>query len=170
AALPVNLFTLIGGARTGPPHAQVGGNSGSMAEFSGGDWNLTLGIGERLFGTTMWFGGSHGSTYNMRKAPNGDIYFINGAGIAKIVPGGSQQAVVPFPLRTDSPLTVNSPGQLDVNGQGALLFHSSSSAGDNRMFIWQDGQAKQILVLSPTATTASTIDGRIVQSFDSFAF
>jgi hypothetical protein len=168
--LPVNLFTLIGGARTGPPHAQAGGNSGSIAEFADGDWQLTLGIGERLLGTTMWFGGSHGSTYNIRKAPNGDIYFINGAGIARIVPGGSPQPVVPFPLRLDNNLTVNSPGQLDVNGQGALLFHSSTSAGDNRMFIYQDGRARQILVLSPSASTASSIDGRIVQSFDSFAF
>jgi hypothetical protein len=168
--LPVNLFTLIGGARTGPPHAQAGGNAGSIAEFSGGDWQLTLGIGERLFGNTMWFGGSHGGTYNMRKAPNGAIYFICGAGIARIVTGGSPQLVVQFPLRLENNLTVNSPGQLDVNGSGALLFHSSTSAGDNRIFIYQNGQAKQLLVLSPTAATASTIDGRIVQSFDSFAF
>jgi hypothetical protein len=168
--LPVNLFTFIGGARVGPPHAQMGGNAGSIAEFSGGDWRLTLGIGERLFGNTMWFGGSHGSTYNMRKAPNGDIYFISGAGIARITPGGSPQLVLPFPLRLDGNLTVNSPGQLDVNSQGALLFHSSTSAGDNRFFIHENGQSRQLLVLSPTATTASTIDGRIVQSFDSFAF
>jgi len=168
--LPVNLFTLIGGARTGPPHAQAGGNAGSIAEFAGGDWRLTLGIGERLFGTTMWFGGSHGSTYNIRKAPNGDIYFINGSGIARIVPGGEPQLVVPFPLRLENNLTLNTPGQLDVNGSGALLFHASTSAGDNRMFVYQDGQPRQILVLSPTAATASTIDGRVVQSFDSFAF
>jgi hypothetical protein len=170
AELPVNLFTLIGGSRTGPPHVQAGGNSGSIAEFADGDWRLTLGIGERLFGSTLWFGGSHGSTYNMRKAPNGDIYFVTGAGIARIVPGGVPELVLPFPLKLDNNLTVNSPGQLDINGQGALLFHSSTSAGDNRMFIWQDGQARQILVLSPSASTASTIDGRIVQSFDSFAF
>ena len=43
--LPVNLFTLIGGARTGPPHVQAGGNAGSIAEFADGDWRLTLGIG-----------------------------------------------------------------------------------------------------------------------------
>jgi hypothetical protein len=170
AELAVNLFTLIGGARTGPPHAQAGGNAGSIAEFADGDWRLTLGIGERLFGTTMWFGGSHGSTYNMRKAPNGDIYFINGSGIARIVPGGEPRLVVPFPLRLENNLTVNTPGQLDVNGSGALLFHASTSAGDDRMFVYQDGQPRQILVLSPTVATASTIEGRIVQSFDSFAF
>jgi hypothetical protein len=168
--LPVNAFTFIGGARTGPPHVQAGGNSGSIAEFSSGDWRLTLGIGERLFGNTMWFGGSHGSTYNMRKAPNGDIYFTNGSGIGRIVSGGAPQLTLPFPLRLENNLTVNSPGQIDVNGQGALLFHSSTSAGDNRFFIHQNGVTKQLLVLSPTASTASTIDGRIVQSFDSFAF
>ena len=116
--LPVNAFTFIGGARTGPPHVQAGGNSGSIAEFSGGDFRLTLGIGQRLFGNTMWFGGSHGSTYNMRKAPNGDIYFITGAGIARIAGGGAPQLVLPFPLRLDNNLTVNSPGQIDVNGAG----------------------------------------------------
>src|SRR5262249_7244252 len=63
--LPVNLFTLLAGARTGPPHAQMGGNAGSIGEFTGDDWRLTLGIGERLFGTTMWFGGT---TTTMRKA------------------------------------------------------------------------------------------------------
>jgi hypothetical protein len=167
--LPVNLFTLVGGARVGPPHAIAGGNAGSVAEFAAGDWSLTLGIGERLFGNTMWFGGSHGATYNVRKAPNGDIYFINGAGIARIVPGGSPELVLPFPLRIDS-LTVNNPGQFDVNAQGALLFHSSTSAGDNRFFVHQDGKTTQLLVLSPTAATASAISGRTVQSFDSFAF
>ncbi|MEO7652694.1 MAG: Ig-like domain-containing protein [Bryobacteraceae bacterium] len=169
--LPVNLFTLIGGARVGPPHAQMGGNSGSIGEFVDGDWRLTLGIGERLFGTTMWFGGAHGATYNMRKAPNGDIYFINGSGIARIQPGGDPRLLIPFPLRLENnTLTVNNPGQLDVNGQGAVLFHSSTSAGDNRFFIYENGQSRQILVLSPTANSATTIDGRIVQSFDSFAF
>ena len=167
--LPVNAFTFIGGARTGPPHIQAGGNSGSIAEFADGDWKLTLGIGERLFGNTMWFGGSHGSTYNMRKAPNGDIYFTSGAGIGRIVAGGAPQLVVPFPLRLDN-LTVNSPSQIDVNSQGALLFSSSTSAGDNRIFIYQNGAAKELLVFSATAPTASSIDGRIAQSFDSFAF
>lgn len=168
---PVNSFTLIGGARVGPPHIQAGGNSGSIAEYAGDDWQLRLGIGERLFGNTMWFGGAHGGTYNMRKAPNGDIYLITGAGIARIAVGGDPQLVLPFPLRLDNnSLTVNNPGQLDINGNGAILFHSSTSAGDNRFFIHENGQTRQILILSPTAATASTIDGRIVQSFDSFAF
>ena len=167
--LPVNLFTLIGGARTGPPHVQAGGNSGSISRFNNGDWETTLGIGERLFGTTMWFGGSYGSTYNMRKAPNGDVYVINGAGIARIKPDSDPELIVPFPLRLDNNLTVNAPGQLDVNSNGDILFSSSTSAGDNRFFIWRGGQATQILVHSTSATTASTIDGRIASSFDSFA-
>ena len=83
----------------------------------------------------MWFGGAHGATYNMRKAPNGDIYFTNSAGIGKIVPGGAPQLALPFPLRLENNLTVNTPGQIDVNGAGTLLFHSSTSAGDNRIFI-----------------------------------
>jgi hypothetical protein len=116
----------------------------------------------------MWFGGSHGTTYNMRKAPNGDLYFTNGSGIARIVPGGTPELVIPFPLKIDSTLTLNTPGQIDVNGNGAILFHGSTNLGDNRMFIWQNGQAKQLLILSSTASTASTLDGRIASSFDSF--
>src|SRR5437879_4234658 len=103
-------------------------------------------------------------SYNMRKASNGDIYLATGAGIARIAGGGAPQLVLPFPLRLDNNLTVNSPGQIDVNGAGALLFQSSTSAGDNRIFIYQNGEARQLLVLSATASTASTIDGRIVQS------
>jgi len=166
--LPVNLFTLIGGARQGPPHAQVGGNAGSIAEFDGKDWKLTLGIGQRLFGNTMWFGGSHGATFNMRKAPTGDIYVITGAGIARIEPGGEPKIVLAFPLRIGT-LTVNNPGQLDVNSHGAILFHSSTSAGDNRFFVHQNGKTKELLILHPNAPTASVLSGRVANSFDSFA-
>ncbi len=167
--LPVNLFTLIGGAKIGPPHAQAGGNSGSISRFKNGDWETTLGIGKRLFGNTMWFGGSHGTTYNMRKAPNGDIYLITNAGIAKMTGDEDPQLVLPFPLRLDNNLTVNNPGQFDVNGNGDLLFASSTSAGDTRFFIWQNGQTKQILAYSTTLATATTIEGRIVSNFNSFA-
>src|SRR5206468_6514509 len=68
----------------------------------------------------------------------------------------------------DNTLTLNVPSQIDVNGNGAILFHGSTNLGDNRMFIWQSGQAKQLLVLSSTAATASNLDGRIASSFDSF--
>jgi len=170
--LPVNLFLLIGGDRVGPPHAQAGGNAGSIAVFQDGDWKLVLGIGERLAANTMWYGGSYGTTYSIRKAPNGDVYFIynfNTAGIARIKPGGAPQTIVTFPLRLDNNLTINSASQMDVNSNGTILFQSTStSAGDNRIFLYQDGQPKQILVLSPTAATASTIENRIVQSMDSF--
>ncbi|MFN7920074.1 MAG: Ig-like domain-containing protein [Bryobacteraceae bacterium] len=172
--LPPNAFTLIGGARTGPPHAQIGGNAGSIGEFDGSDWKLTAGMGERLFaGTpnaTVWFGGSHGSTYNMRKASNGDVYFLTGLGIARIKPGGSPEMVLQFPLRIDNALTANNPGFFDVNSSGTLLFHSSTNQGDNRIFTYLNGQAKQLLILSPTAATATSLDGSIVQSVDSFAF
>jgi hypothetical protein len=167
--LPVNLFTLIGGARVGPPHTQAGGNSGSISRFLNGDWETTLGLGERLFGNTMWFGGSHGTTYNMRKAPNGDVWFINGAGITKITPGGAPQLMQAFTMKLDATTTINNPGQLDVNDNGAVLFNSGTSAGDSRFFIWQGGQVKQILAYSSTLATASTIDGRIASGFDSFA-
>ena len=64
---------------------------------------------------------------------------------------------------------MNTPGQIDINGAGAILFQSSTSVGDNRIFLYQNGQARQLLVLSPTAATASTIEGHIVQSLNSFA-
>src|SRR5207249_8589558 len=127
---------------------------------------LTLGIGERLFGTTMWFGGT---TATMRKAPNGDVWFTNGAGLARIVPGGAPQQVIALPFRVDPALTLNSISLFDVNADGAILLYGGSSAGDNRIFLYQNGQAKQLLVLSATATTASTVEGRIAQSVDSFA-
>lgn len=169
--LPVNAFTFVGGARTGPPHIQAGGNSGSIATFWNGDFHLTLGIGERLFGTTMWFGGSHGNAglFNMRKSANGDIYFTNGAGIGRIRTGGEPELALAFPLRPDASTTVNAPGQINVNARGDLLFQSSTNLGDNRIFIHKDGQTRQILVLSATANTATVIEGRTVQSLDSFA-
>jgi hypothetical protein len=167
--MPVNLFTLIGGARTGPPHTQAGGNSGSISRFLNGDWEMTLGMGERIFGTTMWFGGFHGTTYNMRKAPNGDVWFINSSGLTKIAPGGAPQLMQAFSMKLDANTTINNPGQLDVNDNGAVLFNSSTSAGDSRFFIWQGGQVKQILAYSSTVASATTIDGRIASSFDNFA-
>ncbi len=166
--LPVNLFTLVSGARVGPPHFQAGGNNGSIAELSGGQIVPRLPIGERLFGNTMWFGGSHGtSTYNMRKAPNGDIFFTNGSGIGKISPGGEPVLHLRFPIAVEGGVNVNTPGQIDVNAQGAIVFQSSTSAGDNRILVWHNGQARQLLILSATASTASTIDNRIAQSMDS---
>ena len=166
---PLNLVTFIGGAREGTPHLLMGGSTGSVGEWTGTDFQSPLAIGERLFGTTMWYGGFHGGTFNIRKAANGDIYFINGQGIAKIIPGGSPDMVIRFPLRVDT-LTVNNPGQFDVNANGEIFFNSSTSAGDNRFFIWSNGQVRQLLIHSGTATTATTLNGRIASGFDSFAF
>lgn len=165
---PLNLITFIGGAREGAPQVLAGGTTGSVAEWNGQEFDAPLAIGERLFGSTMWFGGFHGNTFNVRRAANGDLYFITGQGIARLVRGGSPELVLRFPLRIDT-LTVNNPGQLDVNANGDLLFHSSTSAGDNRLFLWSNGQARQLLVLSATAATATNLDGRIAASFDSFA-
>ena len=72
-------------------------------------------------------------------------------------------------MRIDATLTANGPGQFDVNGNGDLLFASSTNLGDNRFFLWQNGQAKPILVYSATAATATNIGGGIASSFDSFA-
>jgi hypothetical protein len=169
ATLPVNAFTFIGGAREGPPHVQAGGNAGSIAEFDGRDFKATLAIGERLFGDTMWFGGSHGNLYNMRKAPNGDIYFITGTRIARIAAGtGFPQIALQFPITVNG-ISVNAPSQLDVNAAGTILFSSSTGAGDNRFFLHENGNTRQLLVHSTTAATATTFGTRIVNSFDSFA-
>lgn len=165
---PLNLITFIGGARQGAPQLLAGGTTGSVAEWNGQEFDAPLATGERLFGSTMWFGGFHGNTFNLRRAANGDLYFITGQGIARLARGGSPELVLRFPLRIDT-LTVNNPGQLDVNANGDLLFHSSTSAGDNRLFLWSNGQTRQLLVLSATAATATNLDGRIVSSFDSFA-
>jgi len=165
---PLNMVTFIGGAREGQPHLLMGGSTGSVGEWTGTDFQSPLAIGERLFGNTMWYGGSHGSTFNIRKAANGDIYFINGLGIARIIPGGSPDMIIRFPLRVDT-LTVNNPGQFDVNSSGEIFFNSSTSAGDNRFFIWSKGEVRQLLIHSANATTATTLDGRIASGYDSFA-
>ena len=76
--------------------------------------------------------------------------------------------IIRFPLRVDT-LTVNNPGQFDVNSSGEIFFNSSTSAGDNRFFIWSKGEVRQLLIHSANATTATTLDGRIASGYDSFA-
>jgi hypothetical protein len=167
---PLNLVTLISGARVGPPHALAGGTAGSIAEFNGRDFTPVLAIGERLFGNnTMFYGAGHGNTANVRKAPNGDVYAITGSGIARITGGGAPELVLRFPM-TQGTLTINNPGQLEVNARGDILFQSSTSAGDTRLCIWTPGSGTvtQIINMSATAATASTIDNRIAQSADNF--
>ncbi|MFN8685789.1 MAG: Ig domain-containing protein [Acidobacteriota bacterium] len=164
---PVNLITLIGGARSGPPHVLAGGTTGSIAEFDGVDFFPRLAIGERLFGG-MFFGCFHGGTANTRKAPNGDIYAVVPAGVARITGNGNPELLIPFPLR-DGSLSYNLPSQIEVNAAGDVLMHGSTSAGDNRFYVWSGGRVSNLLNLSATAITASTIDNRIVSGFDSFA-
>lgn len=163
---PLNLITLIFGGRSGPPHILAGGTTGSVAEFNGSTFVPRLAIGERLFGG-MYFGGFHGGTANIRKAPNGDIYAIIGAGVARVTANGAPELLIPFPLR-DGSLTYNLPSQIEVNAAGDVLLQGSTSAGDNRMYIWSSGRVTNILNLSATANTATTLDNRIVSSFDSF--
>ena len=168
AEAPVDINTLLGGAKAGPPHAMIGGNPGSIAAFVNGDFEPTVAIGERFGPSTMWFGGSVGSLSNMRKAPNGDVYLITGLGIYRATPGGAPQLVQSFPIRVDSTLTINNPSGLDINSQGDILFYASTSAGDVRFCILRNGEVKQILTYSPTAATATVLNGQAVSTFDSF--
>jgi hypothetical protein len=165
---PLNLVTLISGARVGPPHVLAGGSTGSIAEFDASGFRPVLAIGERLYGTTMWFGGFHGGTANIRKAPNGDVYFINGAGIARIAGNGAPERVLNFPVSFNG-YTINNPGNFEVNSHGDLLFASSTSLGDNRIFLRSGGEIRQLLTYSTTSTNANTIDNRVAASVDSFS-
>ena len=165
-AAPVNTVSFILGARSGPPHLLTGGTTGSVSEFNGTAFTPRLAVGERIFGS-MWYGGFTGSTGSIRKSPTGDIYVIVPSGIARLT-DGAPELVVRFPLATGG-ITLNNPSQLEINSRGDILFQGSTSAGDNRMCIWSNGTVTQLVNLSTTAATASTIDGRIVSSFDSFA-
>ncbi len=165
---PLNLVTLIAGGRVGAPHVLSGGTTGSIAEFDGADFRPTLALGERLYGTNMWFGGFHGSTANIRKAPNGDVYFINSRGIARIVGNGQPERIVDFPV-SFSGYTINNPGNFEVNSQGDLLFAAGTSLGDNRIFLRSGGEIRHLLTYHPTSGNANTIDNRVASSLDSFS-
>lgn len=163
---PVNMISFVLGARNGPPHLLTGGTTGSIAEFNGTDFTPRLAIGERVFGA-MWYGGFTGTTGSVRKSPTGDIYAIVPAGVARLT-GGAPELLVRFPLITGG-VTLNNPNQLEINSSGDILFNSFTSAGDNRLCVWSNGTVTQLVNLSFSASTASTIDGRVVSSFDSFA-
>jgi hypothetical protein len=64
----------------------------------------------------------------------------------------------------DGNLTVNTPGQIDINGAGTLLFQSSTSAGDNRIFQYRTGRRSSCWSSQRPRALASTIDGRIVRA------
>jgi hypothetical protein len=164
---PLNLVTLIFGARVGQPQVLVGGTTGGVAEYNGTDFVPRLSIGERLFGS-MYYGGFHGGTANIRRAPNGDTYAIVPAGVVRVTGNGAPELLIRFPI-TQGSLTYNLPSQIEVNSNGDVLLQGSTNAGDNRMYIWSNGLLTNILNLSNTAVSASVIDGRTVASFDSFA-
>ncbi|MFN0101671.1 MAG: Ig-like domain-containing protein [Bryobacteraceae bacterium] len=169
---PHNIVNFIGGARSGPPHVYSGGSSGSIVEMSPDGPRTVMPYGERLWGNnTMWFGAFHGATWNVRKSPHGEIYFTTGSGIAKIIGDGQPELVLRFPLRVGT-LTINAPGTVDVNSRGDMLYTASTSAGDSRIFFHPKDAAepKELLTYSTTATTATTLDGRIASGYDSFAF
>jgi len=169
---PQNVVNFIGGARSGTPHVYAGGSSGSIVEMTADGPRTLMPYGERLWGNnTMWFGAFHGGTWNVRKSPQGDIYFTTGAGIARIVGDGAPELILRFPLRVGT-LTINAPGTVDVNSRGDMLYTASTSAGDSRVFLHPSGAAepKELLTYSTTAATASVLDGRIASSYDSFAF
>lgn len=162
---PVNMVNFIYGSRSGQPQLLTGGTTGSAVEFNGSGFSPRLLIGERP-GGTMFYGGS---TANIRRAPNGDTYAIVPTGIVRITGNGAPELVVPYPLRVGT-FTYNLPSNLDVNSSGDILINGSTSAGDNRFYVWSNGNVSSILNHSATATTATNIDGRLVSGFDSFAF
>src|SRR5258708_30579020 len=82
---PINMVSFIGGSRVGPPHVYTGGSSGSIVEWTAKGPFPILPYGDRLFGNnTMWFGGFHGSTWNVRHSPHGEDFFLTRSGIAQI--------------------------------------------------------------------------------------
>lgn len=170
---PINVISFIGGARSGNPHVYAGGSSGSIVEWTADGPQAMLAYGERLFGNnTMWFGGFTGNTWNLRKSPHGEMFFTTGSGIGRINSDWQPELYVRFPLRVGT-LTINAPSNIDINSRGEILFVSSTSAGDSRIFILPpggEGEPRELVIYSATAATASTINGRIASGFDSFAF
>jgi hypothetical protein len=165
---PVNITNFIYGAKSGNPQVMAGGTTGSVVEFNGTDFTPRLLIGEKILGN-MYYGGFTGSTGNIRRAPNGDTYAIVPSGVVRITGPNTTQLVIPFPLR-DGSFTYNLPNQLEINSAGDILMQGSTSAGDNRIYIWSNGNVTSLINMSATAATASTIDNRIASGFDSFAF
>ncbi|MBL8242526.1 MAG: Ig-like domain-containing protein [Bryobacterales bacterium] len=169
---PINIVNFIGGARNGPPHVYAGGSSGAIVEMAPSGPKTVMNYGERLWGNnTMWFGAFHGGTWNVRKSPHGEVFFTTGTGIAKLAGDNAPELALRFPLRVGT-LTINAPGTVDVNSRGDMLYAASTSAGDSRLFFHPAGagEPRELLTYSATAATATTLDGRIASSYDSFAF
>ena len=172
---PVNMLNFVGGGRVGPVHLMTGGENGSITQAANGQFMPVVPIGSRLFGTQMWFGGStNNSNYNMRKAPNGDIYFTTGLGLGRVKSGAAAPELF---LRFNLPLpgvanqNIFTPFWVDANSRGDVLWVASTSLGDSRMYITSpDGQThREVLVYSAGTNTATALDGKIVTAVDSYA-
>jgi len=166
---PWNMINFVGGARQGPAHLLTGGTSSTIAVTEGDTLRPVVAYGERLFGTQMFFGSSvNNSTWNARKAPNGDLYFTNGLGIGRVPAGGSAaELFLRFPITLDG-VSVNAPFWVDANSRGDVFWASGTGAGDNRLYLTRDGQHRLLLAYSATAATAMPLDGRIASNVSSF--
>jgi hypothetical protein len=166
---PWNMINFVGGARQGPAHLLTGGTSSTIALSDGDRLQPVVTYGDRLFGTQMYFGSSvNNSTWNARKAPNSDLYFTHGLGLGRIAAGASSiELFLRFPL-TLGGVTVNAPFWVDANSRGDVFWTSSTSAGDNRLYLTRDGQHQLLLTYSAATATATTLDGRIASNVSSF--
>lgn len=173
---PVNMLNLVGGGRVGPVHLMTGGENGSITQAAGDDFMPVVTSGSRLFTTQMWFGGAtNNSNFNMRKSPNGDIYFTNGLGIGRVRVGATEPELflrTPFPLPGGTAgQTVGTPFWVDANSRGEVLWAAGTGAGDNRLYVTSaDGQTHRLVIaFSAATTTATVIDGRTALGVDSYA-
>jgi hypothetical protein len=163
------MINFVGGARQGPPHLLTGGTASTIAVTDGDNLRPVVAYGERLFGTQMYFGSSvNNSTWNARKAPNGDLYFTNGLGLGRVAAGSSSpELFLRFPVSLGG-VSVNAPFWVDANSRGDVFWASSTSAGDNRLYLSRDGQHQLLLTYSATAATATTLEGRIASNVGGF--
>lgn len=166
---PWNMINFVGGARQGPAHILTGGTSSTIAVAQGDTLRPVVAFGERLFGTQMFFGSAvNNSNWNARKAPNGDLYFTNGLGLGRVAAGSTNHELfLRFPIMLDG-VNVFSPFWVDANSRGDVFWTSSTSAGDNRLYLTRDGQHRLLLSYSGTASTATTLDGRIASNVSSY--
>jgi hypothetical protein len=168
---PLNLVNFVGGARTGPPHLLAGGSPSSIALVDGNRVRPIAAIGDRLFGTTPWFGASSSpSNWNVRKSPLGDLYFSTGLGLIRVPAGTTtQQVFLRFPLTINN-VQVSTPSWVDANSRGDVFWVAPTSANDSRLFLTRNGtEHRQLLVYGNSGSTATTLDTRIAADVNSFA-
>ncbi len=168
---PVNLFGFVGGGRLGAPHVLAGGDPSSIAMVEGNQLRPVAAIGDRLFGTTPWFGASSSvSNWNVRKSPVGDMFFTTDVGLVRVPVGTVEQRVfLRFPLTINN-VQVSAPVWVDANSRGDVFWLAPTAANDRRLYITRNGtDHRQLLVISNTGTTATTLDGRVASDISSFA-